>query len=106
MEEEGRVDLASTPRLAAGWTAMRRPTWPPSGIPEALAQADSLIRLQPRKLSGFYVRGLDLRLSGDYAVPWKPTTPSSRWIGEVGSPCTDEGQLSAAIPSWQVEQLS
>lgn len=34
--------------------------------PEALAQADRLMRLQPKNLSGFYLRGLALRLSGDY----------------------------------------
>ncbi len=34
--------------------------------PEALAEANRLIKLQPKNLGGLYLRGLALRLTGDY----------------------------------------
>ena len=34
--------------------------------PEALTEADRLIKLEPKNLGGFYLRGLAFRLTGDY----------------------------------------
>ncbi|MCJ7797482.1 MAG: tetratricopeptide repeat protein [Thermoleophilia bacterium] len=45
--------------LAQAYLAAKR-------YPEALAEADRLIKLQPKNLGGFYLRGLTLRLSGDF----------------------------------------
>lgn len=45
--------------LAQAYLAAKR-------YPEALAEADRLIKLQPKNLGGFYLRGLALRLTGNY----------------------------------------
>ena len=45
--------------LAQAYLAAKR-------YPEALAEADRLIKVQPKNLGGFYLRGLALRLTGDY----------------------------------------
>ena len=52
-------DAQALGSLAQAYLAAKR-------YPEALAEADRLIKLQPKNLGGFYLRGLALRLTGDY----------------------------------------
>jgi tetratricopeptide (TPR) repeat protein len=62
-----RDKVAKNPRDSQAHGSLAQAYLAAKRYPEALAEADRLIQLQPKNLGGFYLKGLALRLTGDYA---------------------------------------